>query len=111
MARPNRPPRSNEPLVQRVFYRRGSAEILLLLSESGPMRFSEICRSLPEISDQTISVRLADLREIGVLDRDVDEGPPIISTYSVTELGRPLVEAASNIKAVANSGLIPVRAA
>lgn len=100
-------PRSDEPLVQRVYYRRGSAEVLLALSESGQMRFVEICRSLPSFSEQTVSARLADLREIGMVDHQVLEGPPIGAVYSLTELGRTLAGAAHTIRTVANSRSLP----
>lgn len=108
---PRKSPRSDEPLVQRVYYRRGSAEILLALREGEKLRFTEICRQLPELTDQIVSSRLADLREIGMVSRAVAEGPPIVTSYSLTELGEQLALAASTIKAVAQSEQLPVQAA
>lgn len=97
--------------MQRVFYRWGSAEILLLLSDRHEMRFSEICRELPSVSEQIISTRLADLREIGMLQRTVHQETPIAVAYSLTELGRRLAVAADTIKEISRSDLLPVRAA
>ena len=109
--RTRRTPRNDEPLVQRVFYRWGSAEILLVLTNDGELRFSEICRKLPSISEQIVSTRLADLREIGMVEREVLEDTPIAVAYSLTDSGRRLAEAAGTIKELSGIDSLPVQAA
>ncbi|MBK8293676.1 MAG: helix-turn-helix transcriptional regulator [Solirubrobacterales bacterium] len=57
-----------------------------------------ICRDLPELSEQIISTRLADLREIGMIDRYVRQDSPIAVDYSPTDAGQQLAAAASTIR-------------
>ncbi|MBE3559737.1 MAG: winged helix-turn-helix transcriptional regulator [Ktedonobacteraceae bacterium] len=55
---------------------------------SGPRRFSELQRLLPQANRQTLSVQLRELEQKGVLRRQIyAEMPPKVE-YSLTELGQ-----------------------
>lgn len=95
--------RSDEPEEWRVFQRRGTPQILLLLSDGSALRSSEIDAAIPTIKRQVLGTRLNELREIGVLDRHVEEGPPMISRYQVTEKGKALAEAAEALNRVVSA--------
>lgn len=103
--------RADEPLVQKVFNRRGTVEILILLKDKERLRFNQIESALTYIAPQVVSARLADLREIGVIDRAVSEGPPLTTTYSLTEIGSQLAGAAEVLKSVAANPKLPAVAA
>ncbi len=55
-----------------------------------PARFNELHGALPALSKRVLSERLSDLQAIGVVERDVDPGPPITATYRLSERGRAL---------------------
>jgi len=67
----------------RSLSRRWTLDILELLMEK-PCRFSEIRRSIPGLSERVMWERLRELADLGLIDRHVDPGPPITSTYVVT---------------------------
>lgn len=53
-------------------------------------RFSELHSALPMLSKRVLSERLSELQSIGLIEREVDAGPPITATYRLTERGRAL---------------------
>lgn len=53
-------------------------------------RFSELHAALPALSKRVLSERLSELQSIGVVEHDVDPGPPITATYRLSERGRAL---------------------
>ncbi|MDD2410585.1 MAG: helix-turn-helix domain-containing protein [Candidatus Methanomethylophilaceae archaeon] len=62
-------------------------------------RFSEIKRSMKDITPKILSERLRNLEEEGVIERRVDTATvPIRSEYRLTEMGRELTEVAKGIK-------------
>lgn len=61
-----------------------------------PARFSELARAVPGLSQRVMSERLRELTEAGLVERHIDPGPPIATTYSLTPLGeglRPALDA------------------
>ncbi len=64
--------------------------LLIDLLLQRPSRFSELHAALPAMSKRVLSERLAELQEVGLVERDVDPGPPITSTYRLTERGQGL---------------------
>ncbi|MGD8189644.1 winged helix-turn-helix transcriptional regulator [Brevibacillus ginsengisoli] len=62
----------------------------------GPKRYGELQRSLKEISPRTLSLRLKELEDEGIVNRTIySEIPPHV-VYSLTEKGsslRPIFEA------------------
>lgn len=95
--------RFDEPPVWRVFQRRGTIQILLLLDRQGSARFNEIDRLFPTIARKTIGGRLVELRELGIIERTVEDGPPLATHYSLSEVGTKLARAANLLDEVAQS--------
>jgi DNA-binding HxlR family transcriptional regulator len=55
-----------------------------------PARFAEIGRAVPGITETMLSARLGELKDAGLLTREVIEGPPIASIYRLTARGEAL---------------------
>lgn len=64
--------------------------LLIDLLLQRPARFNEMHAALPLLSKRVLSERLAELQTIGVVEREVDPGPPITATYRLTERGQAL---------------------
>ncbi|WP_245871277.1 winged helix-turn-helix transcriptional regulator [Asanoa hainanensis] len=60
---------------------------------TGPAGFRELSRLVGGVSDSVLSDRLAELCELGLVTREVDAGPPVSVTYSLTEAGEGLLPA------------------
>ena len=56
----------------------------------GPMRFSELAHSVPQISDRLLSMRLRELEGAGIVTRRVHDGAPVRVEYELTAKGRAL---------------------
>ncbi|MDL5361579.1 helix-turn-helix domain-containing protein [Halalkalicoccus sp. NIPERK01] len=62
--------------------------VLSIVDAHGPVRFAEIERRLPSASASTVSTRLKELRETGLLVRtQYDEIPPRVE-YELTDDGK-----------------------
>jgi DNA-binding HxlR family transcriptional regulator len=88
--------RSCPPLPEEVrraadlLERRWTVSILYVSHEGGAVRFNEFLQALGSIPPATLTQRLADLEQAGVLEREViDERPPRVE-YRLTERGRQL---------------------
>lgn len=55
-----------------------------------PMRFGELAKAVPGLSDRLLSQRLRELEEEGLVQREVEAGTPVRVTYSLTEIGSEL---------------------
>src|ERR1035441_10082756 len=55
-----------------------------------PARFAEIARAIPGITESMLSARLTELKDAGLVTREVLEGPPIASLYRLTPSGEAL---------------------
>jgi DNA-binding HxlR family transcriptional regulator len=65
--------------------------ILTTLHEKGMLRYSEICKSIPDISQKMLSATLKRLEEDGLINRVAfAEIPPRVE-YSLTEMGESLI--------------------
>jgi DNA-binding HxlR family transcriptional regulator len=64
--------------------------LLIDLLLQRPARFSELHAALPALSKRMLSERLGELQSIGLVVREVAPGPPITSTYRLSERGRAL---------------------
>jgi DNA-binding HxlR family transcriptional regulator len=80
----------------RFLGKRWNAVVLGHLS-AGPAGFRELSRAIDGISDSVLSDRLADLAEGGLIRRTVNEGPPMTSSYELTDRGRALMPALEQI--------------
>jgi DNA-binding HxlR family transcriptional regulator len=64
----------------------------------GPLRFGELARVVPGLSDRLLSQRLRELEEEGLVEREVEPGTPVRVTYSLTEKGAELGPAIGELK-------------
>jgi len=55
-----------------------------------PMRYAELGKAIPGLSDRLLSQRLRELEEEGLVQRHVEAGTPVRVTYSLTEAGQEL---------------------
>jgi len=65
--------------------------VILGVLMSGPAGFAEIKRTITGISDSVLSERLSELSGANLVQRTVDEGPPIAVTYTLTPAGQALL--------------------
>src|SRR5579859_539010 len=77
--------------------RRWTGAILRVLMD-GPLRFSEISQSVPELSDRLLSERMKELEARGIVERTVHPGPPVRVEYSLSRMGRELEPALSELQ-------------
>jgi DNA-binding HxlR family transcriptional regulator len=85
--------------------RRWTGAIVAVLLDHGPMRFSEIAQSVPELSDRLLSERMKELEARGVVARHVEPGPPVKVTYALTPMGSELQPALAELKSWARHWL------
>ena len=71
-----------------IFSSRWNIEILATLYIAGERRFNEMRKLLRGISSRTLSDKLTKCTETGLVERIVEDGPPIRVTYRLTEHGR-----------------------
>ena len=69
--------------------RRWTGAILRVLMD-GPLRFSEIAQSVPELSDRLLSERMKELEAEGIVERHVSNSGPVRVEYGLTQKGRAL---------------------
>jgi DNA-binding HxlR family transcriptional regulator len=64
-----------------------------------PMRYAELGKAVPGLSDRLLSQRLRELEDEGLVQRQVEAGTPVRVTYSLTDAGRELGPAIKELKA------------
>ncbi len=89
-----KPQREGDPEVWRSFQLRGSIDLLVLLEEHQEFRMRDILAALPSISKQVLARRLLGFQSLEIVDRRVEEGPPLATWYSLTPRGSRLAQAA-----------------
>jgi len=72
-----------------VVAKRWVPQLLVLLLER-PARFNELASAVPGLSRRMMTERLRDLQDARLVERIVDAGPPITSTYRLTAEGEQL---------------------
>lgn len=77
--------------------RRWAGAILWALAER-PHYFAELTSSVPGLSDRLLSRRLRELEAAGLVERSVHDGTPARVSYALTEKGRSLGPALSELK-------------
>lgn len=84
-----------------VLGRRWNGLIIHYLSNctGGVAHFSDMKRDLKNITPRSLSLKLNELAEHGLVVKRVDQGPPIIITYHLTEKGNQLASALQPIQA------------
>ena len=78
--------------------KRWTGAIVCALTER-PMRFGELVKAVPGLSDRLLSQRLRELEEEGLVERQVEAGTPVRVTYSLTAVGEELGPAVNELKA------------
>ena len=78
--------------------KRWTGAIVCALTER-PMRFGELGKAVPGLSDRLLSQRLRELEEERLVQREVEPGTPVRVTYSLTDVGTELSPAISELKA------------
>ena len=66
-------------------------------SSSGAVRFNEFRQSLPGVSPTTLSERLEQLEEAGIVTRELVPGRPPHAEYRLTPKGRRLASAVGGL--------------
>jgi len=84
--------------------RRWTGAILRVLMD-GPLRFSEVAQAVPELSDRLLSERMKELEARGIVERTVLPGPPVRVEYALSQMGRELGPALSELQRWANRWL------
>jgi DNA-binding HxlR family transcriptional regulator len=78
--------------------KRWTGAIVCALTER-PMRFGELAKAVPGLSDRLLSQRLRELEDEGLVQREVEAGTPVRVTYSLTEVGGALGPSIHELKA------------
>jgi DNA-binding HxlR family transcriptional regulator len=78
--------------------KRWTGAIVCALTD-GPLRFGELTRAVPGLSDRLLSRRLRELEREGLVEREVEAGSPTRVSYSLTDAGHELGPAIAEIKA------------
>lgn len=68
-----------------------SLVVLLKVSENEPVRFNELYRAIPAISEKVLSAVLRQLYTDGIIDRELYPDVPPRVEYSVSEFGKTLL--------------------
>ncbi len=68
----------------------------------GPLRFGELARAIPGLSDRLLSQRLRELESKGLVERKVEPGTPVKVTYALSAKGADLRPAIQELKQWAN---------
>ena len=71
---------------------------LLTMLQDGALRFSEISARPNGPGDKILAARLKDLEARGLIDRNVDAGPPIKVSYQLTKAGRAFGDVSAAIQ-------------
>jgi DNA-binding HxlR family transcriptional regulator len=72
--------------------------LIIATLEGGPLRFSELSARLPAIGDRMLTTRLKELGAHGVVAREVQPGPPVRVSYTLTEVGRGFRQVADAVR-------------
>lgn len=96
----------DEALVRafRFLGKRWSGLILGTLT-AGPLGFAELGRRVEGISDSVLAERLSDLQASGLVLRDVQVGPPVSVTYTLSGAGSALLPAMHELSLWATDNL------
>ena len=66
--------------------------VILVYLINGPLRYNELRKKMPAVTERTLSLQLKTLEEDGVISRKVyTSKPPLKVEYSFTEFGKTLI--------------------
>ncbi len=72
--------------------------IVIRYIADGPMGFNELMKTIPDVNSKTLASTLKYLEEREIIDREVESTRPFRVKYSLTEKGRSLGVALSDLK-------------
>jgi DNA-binding HxlR family transcriptional regulator len=78
--------------------KRWTGAIVCALTERA-MRYGELRKAVPGLSDRLLSQRLRELEEEGLVEREVEAATPVRVTYSLTPVGEELGPSIRELKA------------
>lgn len=70
-----------------IFFRKWVVELMFVLNQKGTLRFNELKESLDGISSRTLSKRLTELTDQGLVDRTLYDEMPVRVEYELTDKG------------------------
>ena len=76
--------------------KRWSGAIIWSLSD-GPLRYAQVKKAIPGLSDRLLSQRLRELEAAGLVDREVRDELPVQVVYRLTEKGEALEPAIDSL--------------
>ena len=74
----------------RFLQRKWTLDIIYILLIQDDLHFNEIRRILNGVSSRTLTDRLSELKEIGIITRTVHQDKPVKVIYSLTDYGKGL---------------------
>jgi DNA-binding HxlR family transcriptional regulator len=97
-----------EPLsrVMTLLGKRWAGMVLSSLMQ-GPLRFNEIKRSVPGVSDRILTERLGEFQELQLVSRTVTETSPLRVEYALTDRGEAMRPAITELTRWAEQNLSP----
>lgn len=72
--------------------------LILNVLQEGPLRFNELKASADGPTDKVLSARLKELEAKGLLERNVEAGPPVRVAYALTSQGKAFNDVAKAIE-------------
>lgn len=75
--------------------------VLVKISESEPVRFNELYRNIPSVSEKVLSQVLRQLTTDGIIRRELFPDVPPRTEYSITDFGKTLLP---HVEAIINWG-------
>ena len=76
--------------------------VILFYLSDGTMRYNELRKAMPTVTERTLSLQLKTLEEDGIIKRKVYTAkPPLRVEYSLTDFGKTLIPV---VKAIADWG-------
>jgi DNA-binding HxlR family transcriptional regulator len=84
--------------VELVGRRWTGAILRVLMDNRRPLRFSEVVQAVPDLSDRLLSERMKELEARGIVERTVYPGPPVRVEYGLSEMGRELGPALTQLQ-------------
>jgi DNA-binding HxlR family transcriptional regulator len=80
--------------------------VILFHLIEGKLRYNELRKEMPTVTERTLSLQLKTLEEDGIIERTVyTSKPPLKVEYALTEFGKTLVPL---IQSIANWGVFAV---
>lgn len=80
--------------------------VILYYLSKGPLRYNELRKQMPTVTERTLSLQLKTLEEDGIIQRKVyTSKPPLKVEYTLTELGKTLVPVVEAIAGWGNFAL------